>query len=210
MIASLAIALIGECHTTQRTTNVAKRAIEFKRRQGRHRVAVALIGAVILQTALVPAAVAQTGVAPRVFIEGFRVTDSTTRRAAADVRAILPNYVSQSALAVMPSNEIQAYLDRGEPDDFGFPWNWADLRKLGPLYRVDEIVDILATVSPNRVALHASLLRPLLTGAIVPLATVTATTVHEAARLLAKQLSVDSVLLRPEADAPVPIHRTDH
>lgn len=161
-----------------------------------------LIGAVILQAVVAPEAVAQAHRAPRVFIEGFLATDSTTRRAAAEVRTILPTYVSPNTLAVMPSEEIDAFLGMGQPDDLGSSWTWAELRSDGRLYRVDEVVDILATVSPDGVVLHVSRLRPLRTGVVTPLPTVTAKTVRAAAQLLAKQLAVDSVLLSPAVKAP--------
>lgn len=165
------------------------------------RAAAWLVGAVILQAAFAPEVVAQAHRAPRVFVEGFRVTDSTTRRVAAEVRTILPKYVSPSTLAVMPSEEIGAFLGMGQPDDFGSPWTWADLRTTGRVYRVDEIVDIVATVSPDRIVLHVSRLRPLLSGVVTPLPPVAAKTMHEAVRLLAKQLVVDSVLLSPAVKA---------
>jgi hypothetical protein len=164
---------------------------------------VCLTGAVVSQSAVASTAGAQRQPAtPRVFIEGFRVTDSLTRRAAAEVRALVPGYVSANALSVMSSDVIQAFLDHGEPDDFGAPWTWTDLRKTGMPYHVDAIVDIVATRSPSGVTLSASRLRPLCTGAIIPLPATTARTLKEAAQILAKRLASDSVLLKPVARPP--------
>ena len=163
-----------------------------------------LVGAVMLHGAVASTVDAQRQptTPPRVFIEGFRVTDSLTRRAAAEVRAIVPAYVSQNALSVMSSDMIQAYLGAGEPDDFGAPWTWADLRKVGIPYHVDAIVDIVATSSHNGITLSASRVRPLCRGAIIPLPATTAPTLKEAAQLLAKRLATDSVLLKPVTEPP--------
>ncbi len=157
-----------------------------------------LVGAVASQSVIGSAAEAQRQpTTPRVFIEGFRVTDSLTRRAAAEVRAMVPRYVSQNAMSVMSSDVIQAHLDVGQPDDFGAAWTWTDLRKTGMPYHVDAIVDIVATRSRSGVTLSASRLRPLCTGAIMPLPATTAPTLKEAAQILAKRLATDSVLLKP-------------
>jgi len=162
-----------------------------------------LAGAGVLQSAVAYTVDAQRQPAtPRVFIEGFRVTDSLTRHAAAEVRAIVPDYVSESALSVMSSATIEAFLGSGEPDDFGAPWTWTDLRKTGMPYRVDAIVDIVATRSRSGVTINASRLRPLCTGAITPLPAATAPTLKEAAQILAKRLATDSVLLKPVTRPP--------
>jgi len=162
-----------------------------------------LVGSITLQSAIASTVEAQRQpTTPRVLIEGFRVTDSLTRRAAAEVRAIVPRYVSQDSLSVMSSDVIQAHLDVGEPDDFGAPWIWTDLRKIGMPYHVDAIVDIVATRSRGGVTISAYRLRPLCTGAITPLPSTTAPTLKEAAQVLAKRLATDSVLLKPVARPP--------
>jgi hypothetical protein len=162
-----------------------------------------LLSAVVLQSAVASTVEAQRQpTTPRVFIEGFRVTDSLTRRAAAEVRAIVPDYVSEGALSVMSSATIEAFLGSGEPDDFGAPWAWTDLRKTGMPYHADAIVDIVATSSHNAITLSAYRLRPLCTGAIIPLPATTAPTLKEAAQLLAKRLATDSVLLKPVTRQP--------
>ena len=148
---------------------------------------------------LIPALV--TGQAPRVFIEGFRINDSLSLRAAAALRAELPRHVSRDRLTVMSSREIQAHRDVGAPDDFGGAWGWTDILETGRAYRVDAVIDIAALRSESGITLRAARLRPI-RGGVDTLPPTQARTLEQAVRILARRLARDSVLLRRSESRP--------
>jgi hypothetical protein len=131
----------------------------------------------------------------RVFVEGYRASDSLSRRAAADLRAELIRRMRGDSVHIMTTAEIHAYLAAGAPDDFGQTWSWRDVREVGRLYRATVIVDVAAREVPMGVRIEATrlLLSAADSGIVLP--AIAAGTLEEAVALLAKQLAADTVLV---------------
>jgi hypothetical protein len=165
----------------------------------RHRVFAIAVGLLLTTPYLLGA---QPGVAPttpRLFVEGFRSTDTLTRSAAIAVRSALRSVVSPKKLWIMPTKAIEDLRAAGSPDDFGAPWSWADLREVGKVYPIDAILDLQAVRTPDGIEVSVVRVRPARTGEITSLPSATGRTMTAAAMTLARRLARDTILLRPRS-----------
>ena len=152
----------------------------------------------------------QRVVSPMVFIEAFRSTDAVGRKVAIDLREALAQSVSPARLVVMPTAEIDAFRNSGEPDEFGSPWNWTLVREMAHTYRATCAIDLLATSSRSGITVAVARLCAPFEGDPARLESVTAPTAEAAVAVLAKRLASDSALfvewVRP---APPPLPPVD-
>jgi hypothetical protein len=159
------------------------------RLNARHAISVALVVVSALRTASAQST-------PRVFIEGFRANDSLSLQVAAALRSELPRHISASSFHVLSAAEIDVRRSVGEPDDFGHPWNWADVQRVARAYRANIVLDIVAMRSPAGVSIRVAQLRTAKTDSALALPIVTAQNLDQAVAVIVQRLASDSTSLR--------------
>lgn len=129
---------------------------------------------------------------PRVLIECFRTTDSLSSEITLLLRRELQARVPIEQMYLLSTDGI---IDWDPPPR---PWQWSDLRDVALMMRLDVVVDISATPSPDGIQVVVErLLRPKQSKHPVLMTRVTAPTVQAVVDSLARRLMSDTLLNRP-------------
>lgn len=123
----------------------------------------------------------------RIFVEGFRATDSLTRQAVVQLRAALIARTDPTVLQIVPTELVDKIRAAGL-DDVGSPLDWGRVREAARQPAAQYIVDVTVTRDSGMVRIVSYVVHPVRTGEPVPMPIVTGRSLDDAVMKLADHL----------------------